>query len=85
MWAGRVCRAVCSDDSLGLERDAVEQRVGEGLGLLENFFLHEVLVTALFDRDWIKGNDKRRAVHIGAIKRRDAGALPGELGHLAVL
>ena len=54
-------------DFSGVLRDAAEQRVAHGAGLLENFLLHEVLVAALFRHDRIPGDVVRGAIDGAAV------------------
>ena len=71
-------------DFAGVQRDAAEQRVAHGAGLLENFLLHEMLVAALFRHDGVPGDVLDRALHGLAIDIRDADALRREDSDIAI-
>ena len=52
-------------DFAGVLRDAAEQSVAHGAGLLENFLLHEMLVAALFRHDGVPGDVLRLCARRG--------------------
>ena len=58
-------------------RNAAEQSVAHGAGLLENFFLHEMLVAALFGHDGVPGDVVGGAVDWAAFVIHDAHAILG--------
>jgi len=72
------------EDFSGVLRDAAEQGIADGARLLENFFLHKVLVAALFRHDGVPGDVVRGAFDGAAVVVHDMDAFGGENGDVAV-
>ena len=68
----------------GVLRNAAQQGVPDGAGLLENLFLHEMFVATLFRHDGIPGDVLRRPLDRASIVVHDADAIFGQNGNVAV-
>src|SRR5882762_5761409 len=79
----RNCHVV-QENLSGVLRNAAEQRVADGARLLENLFLHEVLVAALFRHDRVPRDVLRGALDRAAVMVHHTDALLGEYGDVAV-
>src|SRR5882672_696999 len=72
------------EDFSGVLRDAAEQGVADGARLFKDFFLHEVLVPALFRHDGIPGHVVGGTLDRAAVVVHHAHALRGKNGDVAV-
>src|SRR6266852_1608546 len=72
------------EDLSGVLRDPAEEGVAHGARLLENLFLHEVLVAALFGHDGVPGNVLRRSLDWPSVVVHHGDALLREHGDVAV-
>src|SRR5947209_8333860 len=69
----------------GILRNASEQCVADGARLLEDFFLHEMLVAALFGHDGIPRDMVRYPLDGLAVVIHYANSIPGEYRDIAIL
>jgi hypothetical protein len=72
------------EDSSGILRDAAEQSVAHGARLLENLFLHEMLVAPLFGHDRVPGYMMGWAINRTAFVVHYADAILRENSDIAI-
>ncbi len=72
------------EDLSGVLRDAAEQSIAHGAGLLENFFLHEMLVAALFGHDGVPSDVVGGAIDGAAVVVHDADTILREDGDIPI-
>ena len=75
---------VGEEDLAGVERDAAEDGVADGAGLLVDFLEHEVLVAGLFGLDGVPGDALDFEGERGAVEVGEGDAGGGEDGDFAV-